>query len=286
MFPTMENQLEGAARKTLVTLTGSSELLKPLYLQPDRAIFLAEGSGIVLKVYSEGRTLQHEYAVAQKAQAIGVPIPELLALEVAQPTVLAMKRVVGKPLSSSDTLAAQEAGSYLERFHAIPTAPPFSGGQSRWDEFILWWANLEIGNIEKLHIFAEDEINKLKAAFERIKPALAVRPIGFLHGDLQAAHILIDSQTQKVAAFLDFADAQPGDPLLDIAVLSLSDHRLADLVLEGYTSIENDEQTQQLLAHYRLLRLIAEVPWLLNRGFQEMAEYNIRVITAISSQKM
>src|SRR5438105_9116627 len=101
MFPAMENQLEVAAKRMLTTLTSSSEPLKPLYLQPDRAIFLAEGSGIVLKVYSEGRTLQYEYAVAQKALASGVPIPEVLALEVAQLTVLAMKRVVGKPLSSS-----------------------------------------------------------------------------------------------------------------------------------------------------------------------------------------
>jgi aminoglycoside phosphotransferase (APT) family kinase protein len=278
-----ENQLEGAAKRTLANINGSSESLKPLYLQPDRAIFLAEGSGIVLKVYSEGKTLEFEYAMVQKAWAKGVPTPEILRLETGQLTVMAMKQVVGKPLSSDDTSAAKEAGRHIEQFHTIPTAPPFSGGQDRWDEFILWWARHEIGNIEKLEIFTGDEIGKLRNVFDYIKPALVGRPVVLLHGDLQAEHILVEPQTQRVVAFLDFADAQPGDPLLDIAVLSLWDHRLADAVLEGYVGIENDERTQELLAHYRLLRLIGEIPWLLDRGFQEMAEKDIRVIKEISA---
>ncbi len=281
MLSVKDNQLEGAAKRTLASINGSSEPLKPLYLQPDRAIFLAERSGIVLKVYREGKTLQYEYEIAQKAQTKGVPTAEILRLEPGELTVMAMRQVVGKPLSSAEVSAAKEAGRYIEQFHTIPTAPPFSGGQDRWDEFILWWARHEIGNVERLGIFTEDEIGKLRGTFDAIKSALIERPIAFLHGDLQTAHILVEPQTQRVAAFLDFADAQPGDPLLDIAVLSLWDHHLADAVLEGYTSIENDERTQELLAHYRLLRLLGEVPWLLNRGFREMAEKDIRAIKEI-----
>lgn len=52
-----------------------------------------------------------------------------------------------------------------------------------------------------------------------------------LHGDLHTDHILIESQTEKVLAFLDFADAQPGDPLWDIAVVTLWDNGLTDLHL-------------------------------------------------------
>ena len=118
----------------------------------------------------------------------------------------------------------------------------------------------------------------MKFSFDMVQPMLAVRPIAFLHGDLQAEHILVDPQTQRVIAFLDFADAQPGDPLLDIAVLSLWDHDLANRVLEGYIGIENNEQTKQLLFQYRLLRHIAEIPWLLNRGFNERAEKDIQAI--------
>ena len=115
---------------------------------------------------------------------------------------------------------------------------------------------------------------------------LVDRPIVLLHGDLQAEHILINRQNQRVLAFLDFVDTQPGDPLLDIGVLSLWDVALADKVLEGYTGIENNEQTQQLLSLYRLLRHIAEVPWLLNRGFRELANRNVKAIREILGQRI
>ena len=274
----MNNHLERAAQRTLTKITGSEEELKQLYLQPDRAIFLASNSGIILKVYREGPTLQCEHEVMQQLQAIGVPIPEILMLDLSQISVLAMSYVLGHSLSSKNINAAKEAGTYIEHFHQIKTSPPFSGGQMNWSEFILWWANHEIGNLEKLAIFTNGEITQMEYTFNVINSMLIERPITFLHGDLQAEHVLVDPQTQKVVAFLDFADAQPGDPLLDIAVLSLWDHQLADGVLEGYASIENNEQTKQLLSQYRLLRHIAEIPWLLNRGFKEHAERNIQAI--------
>lgn len=281
----MNDRLELAAKRTLAKIIHSEEVLKPLYLQPDRAIYLATNSGIILKVYVEGKTLEKEYITSQKARARGVPTPEMLLLEMTQPAVLAMRQVIGRPLSSGDKAAAKEAGSHIKRFHGIATAPPFAGGRSRWDEFILWWARLEIGRVEKSGVFTIGEIARLKDILERSKLALNDRPIVYLHGDLQPEHILVDPKTQKVVAFLDFADAQPGDPLLDIAVLSLWDIHLADVVLEGYVGIENKEQTKQLLAYYRLLRLTGEIPWLLNRGFKEYAEKDIEAIKEILKQK-
>ncbi len=281
----MSDSLELAAKSALAKIIGVEEGLSPLYLQLDRAIFLAANSGIILKVYMEGKTLEREYRTAQKAQARGVPVPELLLFESSEPAVLAMKQVVGKPLSSQDKGAAREAGRYLELFHSIETAPPFAGGQSRWDEFILWWARLEIGRVEKLGVFTGGEIAQLKYTLEESKLTLKDRPIVLLHGDLQAEHILVNPETQKVVAFLDFADAQPGDPLLDIAILSLWDIPLAAGVLEGYTGIDNNEQARQLLSHYSLLRLVGEVPWLLDRGFKEYAEKDIKVVKKILKQK-
>ena len=274
----MNNHLEQTAQKTLAKIIGSEEALQPLYLQPDRAIFLASKSGIILKVYVEEQSLQREHATMQQVQASGIPVPEILLLDVARPSVLAMRQVLGHSLSSKNVNAAKEAGTYIEQFHSLKTAPPFSGGQTNWNEFILWWSMCEIDNVEKLDIFTHSEITQMKLSFDMVQPMLVVRPIAFLHGDLQAEHILVDPQTQRVIAFLDFADAQPGDPLLDIAVLSLWDHDLADRVLEGYIGIENNKQTKQLLFQYRLLRHIAEIPWLLNRGFNEHAEKDIQAI--------
>jgi len=62
---------------------------------------------------------------------------------------------------------------------------------------------------------------------------------------------------------------------LDIAVLTLWDYELTDFLIEGYGTIVLNGDTQQLLSFYRLLRHLAEIPWLLERGFKELAERNI-----------
>jgi aminoglycoside phosphotransferase (APT) family kinase protein len=270
--------LEVAAKRTLTHLTGSEDTLKSLYLQPDRALFLAENLRIILKVYTAGTALQREYATAQKAASIGVPIAKMLGLEAGPPAVLAMKQVLGHPLSSRNPFAAKEAGRYLQLLHTLRAHPPFSGGQQQWDAFISWWENEEIEKVKRLGMLDPLQMRELQEQFDHLQPLLAQRPIVLLHGDLQTAHILVDSQTEQVLAFLDFADAQPGDPLLDIAVVTLWDPGLTDFLLEGYSGIANTEETKQLLSLYRLLRHLAEIPWLHERGFKALAERNVAAL--------
>jgi aminoglycoside phosphotransferase (APT) family kinase protein len=202
----------------------------------------------------------------------------MLGFEAVQPAIFAMKQVIGHPLSSHQIYAAKEAGSYLLRFHTIGAQPPFAGGQQHWDDFILWWVHDELEKVKRFEVFDYVQMIELQEHFDHLKPLLAQRPIVLLHGDLQTEHILVDSQTEKGLAFLDFADAQPGDPLLDIAVVTLWDHGLTDLLLEAYSGIEKNEETKQLLALYRLLRHMTEIPWLLERGFKEHAERNITAV--------
>jgi aminoglycoside phosphotransferase (APT) family kinase protein len=277
----INQDLAFAAKRMLTHITGSEETLQPLYLQPDRAIFFAKKEKVILKVYMEGKTLQHEYDIAQKVASIGVPIPKVLGFEAGQPAVLATEYARGYPLSSRNTVAAKAAGKYLQHIHAIGAHPPFSGGQQQWDVFISWWRNEEVEKAKRLDVLDHRQIITVQTYFETLQPLLVHRPIVLLHGDLQTAHILVDPQTEHVLAFLDFADAQPGDPLLDIAVATLWDHGLADFLLEEYSGIENNEETKQILSLYRLLRQLAEIPWLLERGFKELAARNITALQGI-----
>lgn len=130
----------------------------------------------------------------------------------------------------------------LERIHTLGAHAPFSGGQQQWDAFISWWANEEIEKVKRVGVLDHLQISESQEQFATLQPLLVQRPIVLLHGDLQAEHILVDPQTEQVLAFLDFADAQPGDPLLDIAVVTLWDHGLADFLLEGYSGIENSDR--------------------------------------------
>lgn len=275
----MDNYLERAAERVLAQITHSHEKLRALYLQPDRAIFLAENSRIVLKVYVEGDILQHEYTVAQKVQEAGVPIPEIMFFERDQYTTFAMKYVSGIPLASHHARAIQEAGSYMHCFHHIKSYQPSSGDQTTWDNFVLRWSKYGIDNLEKSALFTDKEIISLQEKFATINQELIQRPVdALIHSDLRADHIIIDPDTQKVLAFLDFADARIGDPLLDFAVVSLWDEKLADALLISYSGIENNTHTQELVSGYRLLRHVVELSWLLNRNLKENANRHIVAI--------
>ena len=125
----IDEELEVAAKKALNNITGSTDSLKLLYLQSDRALFLAENLHIILKVYRAERPLQRDYGIAQKAASIGLPIPKILGFVAGHPAVFAMEQVKGHPLSSRKPVAAKEAARYLQRFHTIGAHPPFSGEQ-------------------------------------------------------------------------------------------------------------------------------------------------------------
>ena len=206
-----------------------------------------------------------------------MPVPEVLRLEPGPPAVLATPLVRGAPLSSRWPAAAREAGRAVRRLHDVGASPPFSGGQDDWAAFVSWWADREIAACRERGVLDGRTAAALRERFDALRPALADRPVALLHGDLQAEHVLVDPATGRLAAILDLADVQPGDPLLDVAVLSLWDEPLAEPVLAGYGGAAGPD-AGRLLAAYRLLRHLAAVPWLLDRGLTREADRSLRAI--------
>lgn len=272
--------LESPARRVLADLTGASEPLRARYLQPDRAVYLAEGAGIVLKVYAEADLLRRDWEATGAARAAGVPTAEPLAFVPGPPAVYAMRHVAGRPLSSRDGAAAREAGAALARFHRLGAKPPFATGALRWDEQVLAWAGRDLAGLGRSGVLAGDEIAALWGRFVAARDRFAARPVALLHGDLQPVHVLVAARGGRVVALLDFVDTQPGDPLHDLAVLTLWDAALTAPLLAGYATIPDDAATRALLADYRLLRQIGEVPWLLERDFAAYADRDIAAIRA------
>jgi aminoglycoside phosphotransferase (APT) family kinase protein len=268
-------ELQSAALALLAELTAAAEPLQALYLQPDRAVFLAERSRVVLKAYADGDLLYRDWHAMQEARSAGVPTPELLAFSPGPPAVFAMRQVVGQPISSAHPHAAHEAGALLARFHRIGAHPPFSTGARTWDQHVLVWIERELGSVGMFDALSASEIEMLRTHLFRLCTTLTSRPIALLHGDLQPVHLLVDERGERIVALLDFAEVQAGDPLLDIAVLTLWDEALTAPILAGYPSLTDDTATRDLIAEYRLLRHISEIPWLLERGYTEYADRNI-----------
>ncbi len=236
--------------------------LQVIWTTAARAILLQEepAPALFIKVYQEVTQLEREVATMERALAAGIPVAKRLTFHTGPPAVLITERVGGLPLTSAYPLAAAAAGRLLRRFHALGACPPFVDGQRRWSVFIRTWADREIATMVEHRAIGPGDGQRLHRHFSALATVLDARPCALIHADLQAEHVLIDPATQRVHALLDFVDAQPGDPLLDIAVLSLWDPGLAGAVLTGYDAL-GDEQTD-LLRTYRLLRHLGAANWL------------------------
>jgi aminoglycoside phosphotransferase (APT) family kinase protein len=257
--------------------------LRPLAADVGRAVFAATGAGgeLVVKAYDDARALAHEVTVLGLARGRGVPVPEVLAFEPGPPAVIVMTRLRGSPLSSTMGEApAAEAGAVLRRLHGLPAGPPYSGGQRRWEEFVGWWAEREAAACARLGILSSADAMAAASRVSAPRDLLSGRPTVLIHGDLQAGHVLVDERG-GVAGLIDLVDAQPGDGLLDVAVLTLWDGALAAPVLRGL-GLEADGPTARLLGSYRLLRHLGSAAWLLDRGHTaESARHAAAVRTAI-----
>src|SRR5262245_31792209 len=156
-----------------------------------------------------------------------------------------MRRVAGGPIVAGHP-ALPEVGIGLRRLHAV-RLPGFGWlAEAAWDErgaFALrhrsWLGFLQgiCGDARRLadrSVVAAAVAEAAAAAIDAHADALAVVEVGSLcHGDLKAAHLLVD--TGRLAGVIDWGDAAVGDPLWDIARFAhRADGGAVSLLLEGY----------------------------------------------------
>jgi aminoglycoside phosphotransferase (APT) family kinase protein len=85
----------------------------------------------------------------------------------------------------------------------------------------------------------------------------------FAHGDFQAAHVFV--QGDAVTGIIDWADSCQGDPLYDLAVLTVGhEERLAD-VLDGYG--RDFHPDEDVIRGWWAFRRLAAVPWMVEHGY-------------------
>jgi aminoglycoside phosphotransferase (APT) family kinase protein len=83
----------------------------------------------------------------------------------------------------------------------------------------------------------------------------------FTHGDLQVAHVFVAGDV--VTGLLDWSEAGRGDPLFDLACLTLGHPEHLDALLAGYGGgVDVD-----VLRAWWSLRCLRAVRWLAEHGF-------------------
>jgi aminoglycoside phosphotransferase (APT) family kinase protein len=209
---------------------------------------------LFLKVDGDEANLEVEVEAMRLAP---VPTPEILWRK---PHVLALAAVRGTALgvlgapspASPDAWAA--AGAAVRKLHEAPL-PPWSAPTS---EDIA--AKID-GECEWL--IANDVLPAALVTRNRELADLVFRPWTpvFAHGDLQITHIFTDGD--KVTGIIDWSEACQGDPLNDLAVLTLGHEECLDDLLAGYgTDVDVD-----VIRAWWSLRSLRASRWLIEHGF-------------------
>ena len=213
----------------------------------------------IVKADRDRGRLAREARALELAAAIGVPAPSLRFAGLdATPPVLIMTQVPGLELVADSPDADWTAvGAVLRRWHDdAPTdrfEPHWPAGPS---------VGLDLldgpGPRRRLTPPVRRSLAEVLGRLPGVPPTTVV-----LHGDCAPYHWFLDEG--RVSGVIDFGDVGTGDPMQDLAVLTLWDHDRLPAVLAGYDA---DDALRARVRHtvraYRVLRHLAAVAWLLD----------------------
>jgi aminoglycoside phosphotransferase (APT) family kinase protein len=209
---------------------------------------------VFVKVNSEDWRTRREVAALEH---VDVPTPAVLW---AQSNVVALSALGGTPLalagedSTAPPAAWRAAGAMARRLHAH-ALPPWNG--RGWEEY-RDHLDLETRRLIDMGVVEEADVRAVRAQAEAV-----LRPFvpAFIHADLQAAHVFVDGD--EVVGVIDWEDAEAGDPLLDLAVLTMGHREHLDEVLDGYA----EPVDLDILRGWWAFRRITALCWWIGHGF-------------------
>jgi aminoglycoside phosphotransferase (APT) family kinase protein len=186
-----------------------------------------------------------------------IPTPQVLWRK---PPVLALAALPGRALgrlgepSTASPAAWAAAGATTRMLHDAPL-PPWPGRSleeiaSRLDGECEW--------LVTNGALSTDLVTRNRQVAEAaLRPWTPV----FMHGDLQVAHVFVDSD--EITGVVDWSEASQGDALYDLAVLTLGhEEHLGDVVAGYGTDVDLD-----VIRAWWSWRSLVAVRWLVEHGF-------------------
>lgn len=209
---------------------------------------------VFLKIDADqGRTDAEAEAIASAP----VPVPHILWRN---PPVLALAAVPGSALghlgepSTASSAAWAAAGATVRALHNAPL-PPRAGRQpdelastlSIECDWLVDNAALPVDAVTRNRRLAEDALRPWAPAF--------------VHGDLQVDHVFVAGD--EITGIIDWSEAGQGDPLYDLAALTLGHQEHLVDVVAGYGTHEDVE----IIRAWWSLRCLTSIRWLTEHGY-------------------
>jgi aminoglycoside phosphotransferase (APT) family kinase protein len=208
-----------------------------------------------------------EVSAQHHAAAAGVPVSEIVECCEEPVPALAMEWAPGRALHGlRDADAWREAGRVLRLLHE---AVPLWVRDKPWVDFVSDWFAADLSYLVDQRGLERSVAEAAASRVKEVQPLMRAAPTTWLHGDCQAAHFLVDPKSTRISAVLDWGDAQPGDPVMDFAVMTLfDDGPVLDPVLDGYGATDDlRERTHALLPLYQAVRGAGAARWLDTHGY-------------------
>ncbi|GAA1572606.1 phosphotransferase family protein [Kribbella karoonensis] len=212
--------------------------------------------GTFLKIDADEARIDRE---AEAMQLAPIPTPKLLWRK---PHVLALSVLpgialarVGQPSPASPEAWAA-AGAAVRRLHDAPT-PPWLGRAGRPLDELTPDLDRECDRL-----IADGTLPAALVTRNRELAEAALRPWSpaFTHGDLHVAHVFTDND--EVTGIIDWSEAGQGDPLYDLASLTVAHQNHLTDVLTGYgTTVD-----LKVIHAWWFLRTLLVVRWLTTHG--------------------
>lgn len=246
----------------------------------ERAVFeiIGPAGPAIVKVDSSPQRHVKERAALAVAADAGLPVPAVVYADAEGPAILALEHLQGEPLGAGSAQAWRHAGQLLRLLHEqnppSDVATVSSSGRS-WNEHFSWWSDQEVHRLSERQALPPDSLREVHKRLADAFGVTAEPDLRLLHGDCQADHFLVDVRRARVTGVIDFGDAVRGDPVWDLAVLTLAHQQHLPDVLSGYAPDRVlRERVERLLLSYWMIRRLGSASWMHEHGYDDLPDLN------------
>jgi Ser/Thr protein kinase RdoA (MazF antagonist) len=239
----------------------------------ERAVFETHSpeGPVVVKVDTSEARYRREESVLRAAGRAGLPVPAIVLSDAGHASLLVLTRIEGSPLQRGvDDEAWRDAGRVLRRLHGVawPAEAGSAGWSGRsWPDHFRWWADHERDQLLTYDSLPTAVIHQMHHYLSATFADMDDPELRLLHGDCQADHYLVMVGSSRIAGVLDFGDAVLGDPVWDLAILTLDEPDMLGEILRGYhPDASTERRTKGLLGAYQLIRRLGSARWMREHG--------------------
>jgi fructosamine-3-kinase len=269
--------LEGQLRETLRIKLGCRRLtLTAAPTQGNHLTWNADADGRPIFIRLESGPEHDDYlvmesAVMQQVRALGLPVPEVLAVDASRTHVAgawqAVERIPHPDLNHwfkqgmlADARVAFDIGAAVARWQTIRPEGfgPFQAEEpaglrsfhARYEDYFRLRLPEHLRFLVESGFLTPDQRADMEDAIDEHQALLQVERGCLVHKDLALWNIL--GSRDQIAAFIDFDDAISGDPMDDLSLLAcFHDAAFLQHALEGYEGILSlpDEYRRRFWLH-------------------------------------